>query len=335
MGKEDLGFLATNASIYKTIDSNYIVQPNNGYFLMQILETNNFQNNELITRSTILFQDLFNNFICTENNLLSLDDINLKIYIMDGLISSMKHTLFQNSQYFTNIIIETFYTTSYSLYSNLKFLKESIEFNQQSFNSSDFSLIQTYQNDFRDFFLNQFFPLFSNTILQNNDLYDELNKIDNIHTLIYPSINKCKKMNLVSFFHKKKTPFFDHVDYQSHFFDDLQYRKEQSKENIYLYFFLNMKKLVNNNNNFNYTHNILAFEDENYEDFQVNSKKSIYHIKYDARNLRSRDVKNIFIYSYYINNRKKILVGFAFSDNNDYINSFNKYLVKNNTNTNT
>lgn len=324
MGKEELGFLITNSNVYKTIDSNYFVNPNNGFFVMQILATENFQSDTLNSRGKILLQDLFDNFVCTSNNLLSLDDINLKLYIIESLSSSLKHILYSNGSRFTNKMVENFYSTSSTLFTNMKYLKENIEFNQSSFNNSEFQLLNTYQNNFRNLILNEFWRDYFK-VLQNNDLYQELNEIENIHTLIYPHIDKCEKRDIIVNFHKKKTQFFDHVNYQSLFFKDLVENKQQQSQIMHLYFFLQMKKLKENTH-FQYTHNILANDKNSEYDFQTNYNNPIYHIKYHSNNLRQEDVRNIFIYSYYMNNSKKCLIGFAFKDSDDYMKSFRKFL---------
>ena len=166
MGKEDLGLLVTTISIYKTIDESYFIGDNNGHLLLETLETSNYSNNNLNTRGKQFFEDIFNNFVCTENHILDLDMIRRKIYILKHISITIEQFFLKNTSLFTKEEIQDFYTKSYSCIINLEMLINYIEYKQESLNTYEFNKITDIQNDPRDYVLYLFGSIFYITIFQ-------------------------------------------------------------------------------------------------------------------------------------------------------------------------
>ena len=76
-----------------------------------------------------------------------------------------------------------------------------------------------------------------------------------------------------------------------------------------------------------YTHNMIVKEINPKLEFSINQKDNIFYIKYDINNMEGfeNEVKKIFIYAYSYYKKKKILIGFAFRNNDDYRSSYRKY----------
>ena len=334
MGKEDIGLIVNAMSIYRTIDSSYFLSPNNGYVLESLLELENFNNNSLYTAGQKFFNDIFTNFVCQPNNILDLDTIRRKLFFMENLIFSIKSILINNlrKDVFSIDDIKNFYSHSYALTTNYKYLISHIEYKEESFNNNEFSHLDIIQNNFKSYVVSSFWNKYF-TCLSQNDLYQELHTIERIHTLITPTVEKVTTTNnsrlerymiqIKVEYDKKKTTYFDYIDYNSLFFDDL--RSEYLSKKMYLYFYkdiYSLKEIYNPN----YTHNLLGYETSNNNDFFVNIVTKKYHVKYHLNDLKQ--AYNIFIYGYYKNNGKNILVGFAFKDEDHYQNSWRKFLYK-------
>jgi hypothetical protein len=331
MGKEDLGLLVTTISIYKTIDESYFIGDNNGHLLLETLETSNYSNNNLNTRGKQFFEDIFNNFVCTENHILDLDMIRRKIYILKHISITIEQFFLKNTSLFTKEEIQDFYTKSYSCIINLEMLINYIEYKQESLNTYEFNKITDIQNDLRDYVLYLFWDRYFTSLSSNTNLYEELNQINNISNIINPTIrtvvehhtiNDSIKLDMISIYNKKKTPYFDFINYNSSI---LKHQGQLSaKKAIYLYSYCGIDKVLELKNPV-HSHNLLCHALDNKNDFISNSQEEIYHVKYDDNGLREKDIHNIFIYGYSLNQQKKILVGFAFYDNTHYNNSFNNY----------
>jgi len=332
MGKEDIGLLINSMSIYRTIDNSYFLAGNNGNILESLLELEDYNNSSLFTSGKQFFSDIFTNFICTANNVLDLDTLRRKLYFMENLIFSIKTILINNlrKDVFTVDNIRVFYTQSYSLTSNLKYLISHIELKESSFNNNEFAQLDVIQNNFKSYVLNTFWNKYF-TCLAQNDLYEELHTIEQIHTLITPTVQKVTTTNnsrlerymiqILVNYDKKKTTYFDQIDYNSLFFDDL--KTNQNEKKMYLYFYKDIYSLTEIYTP-DYTHNLLGYEATNNNNFVVNSQNKKFHVKYHLNNLKQ--AHNIYVYGFYRNNGKKILVGFAFKDEEHYQTSWRKFL---------
>ena len=336
MGKEDIGLLINSMSIYRTIDPSYFLAGQNGNVLESLLELEDYNNNSLYIAGQQFFQDIFTNFICTPNNLLDLDNIRRKLFFMENLIFSIKSILINNlrKDVFTTEDIRNFYTHSYTLTANLKYIISHMELKDESFNSNEFAQLDTIQNNFKSYVLSTFWNKYF-TCLAQNDLYEELHTIERIHTLITPTVEKVTTTNnsrlerymiqILVDYDKKKTTYFDQIDYNSLYFDDLKTETVQKK--IYLYFYKDIYSLREIHNTPDYTHNMLGYEATNNNNFLVNAPTKKYHIKYNLNDLK--EAYNLFIYGFYKNNSKNILVGFAFKDEEHYEKSWRKFLYPN------
>lgn len=332
MGKEDIGFIINAISIYKTIDSNYFVSPSNGYTLESLIALQDYTDNGIYTSGRQFFVDIFDNFICTANNLLDLDTIRRKLYFMENLSFSVKATFINNlrSDIFTTENIKNFYYYSYALITNLRYLINHIELKEESFDANEFAQMDIVQNNFRSYMLTTFWAKFF-LCLSTNDLYEELHTIEQIHTLITPSVKTVTTTNksqlerfmiqVFTTYDKKKTIYFDQVDYNSPFFKDL--KTTMTPRKVFLYLYKDLDGL-NEINSVNYTHNMLAYDATQNNNFYSNIQQKLYHVKYHNNGLKQAN--NIFIYGYYKNNQKNVLVGFAFSDQSHYQTSIKTFL---------
>jgi hypothetical protein len=273
------------------------------------------------------------NFICTANNVLDLDSIRRKLFFMENLIFSIKTILVNNlrKDVFTIEDIRNFYHHSYTLTTNLKYLISHIELKEESFDANEFLQLDIIQNNFKSYILNTFWNKYF-SVLAQNDLYEELHTIEKIHTLITPTVEKVTTTNnsrlqrymiqISVNYDKKKTPYFDQIDYNSLFFDHL--KTQQNEKKVYLYFYKDLYSLSEIYHSPNYTHNMLGYESSNNNNFVVNQGNKKFHIKYHMNDLK--EAFNIYIYGYIKNNNKNILLGFAFKDNEHYQKSLRKFL---------
>lgn len=332
MAKEDIGFIISTISLFKTIDSNYFISPSNGYTLQSLLSLEDYTDNGIYTSGKQFFQDIFDLFICTDNHILNLDMIRKKLYLMENLTSSI-NSIFTNNlrtDIFTVSDIQNFYTYSYSLIYNLKYLIQHIELKEETFNNNEFNQMNLVQNNFKSYILNTFWNKYFLSLSQNS-LYNELHTIEQIHQLITPKITTVNTTNnssleryliqITVLYDKKKTPFFDQINYDSKFFDDL--KNLQNPKQVYLYFFKDLHSLGQNYSP-NYTHNLLGTDTSSTNLFFVNAKNQKFHVKYHLNGLK--ESYNIFIHSFYYNNNKKIFVGFAFKDLDHYKSSIPQFL---------
>ena len=332
MGKEELGLLVTSISIYKTIDETYFSGTNNGHLLLETLETENYSDNNLNTRGRLFFEDLFNNFVCTETHILDLDMIRRKVYVLKHISITVENFFLKNATLFTKEEIQEFYSRSYSLIINLELLINQIEYKQETLNTYEFNRITLLQDQLKNYILYIFWNRYYTSLSNNTNLYEELNQINNISNIINPtirtvvehqSVNESIKLDMVTIYSKKKTPYFDFVNYNSAFLDH-QGKLSPSKK-IHLYSYCGIDKLLEVKNPV-FSHNILCHPFDNKNDYITNGQNEIYHIKYDSNGLREKDIYNIFIYGFaYNQNKKKVLIGFAFFDNIHYRNTFNNY----------
>lgn len=318
MGKEDIGLIYTAISIYKTIDQSYFYSPNNGYILEALLSTEDYEANSLYNSGKLFFQDMFDTYICTSNILLDLDTLRRKLYLLENLIFSIKAVLINNleKEVFTSDDIKLFYTESETLVSNLKYLILHIELKEQTFNATEFNRLDSIQTSFRNYILDNFWSRFF-VCLSSNPLYEDLHKIEKIHELITPVIINNTTTNYSTLerftieidttYDKKKTTYFDQVDYNSLFFQDMKSRLKSKKVYLYLYKDLNCLQEITTPN---YTHNMIGYQSSNNNAFSVNQSEKLFHIKYHSNQVK--EAYNIYIHSYYKNNNKKVLVGFAF-----------------------
>lgn len=332
MGVEYLGLLISNISVYKSIDENYFLNMNsNGYHLLQSLSQQNYSNGSLKPQGRQFFVDLFNNFICINNHILNLDDIKRKIYILDNLELSVKNYFLSNSLGFTKEEIQDFYRHSYSLLINLKTLSQYIEYKEQSLNEYEFEHINTLQNNLRDYIVDFFFDKYFMYLSENKNLIVELQQIDQISRIIKPttirtiSYNIPVKTDYICTYDKKKTKYFDYIDYSksSQFFEK---NHNDNQRMIHLYSFNGFDDLVQIKEPI-YSHNMLAHEATENNTYAVNFDLKKYHIKYDSNGMREKDIYNIFIYGYQVTGaNKKCLVGFSFFDNTHYENTYHTYI---------
>lgn len=336
MGKEDIGFIISSISIFKTIDSNYFISPSNGYTLESLLSLGDFQDNGIYTSGKQFFQDIFDMFICTDNNLLNLDTLRKKIYLVENLNISI-NSLFINSirtDIFTVDDIQNFYRHSSALLFNLKYLIQHIELKNEHFNNNEFSAMNLIQNNYKSYILNTFWGKYFLS-LSETSIYSELHTIEQIHNLITPqiqTINTTSTINnstlqryliqLTVSYDKKKTKFFDQINYNSKFFNDM--KNMQTPKQVYLYLYKDLISLTENHFP-NYTHNLLGSETSSYRQYFVNMPNDQkYHVKYHINGMK--EAYNIFIHSFYMNNNKKVFVGFAFKDIEHYRKSISHFL---------
>ena len=332
MGKEDIGFIISLLSIFKTIDSNYFVSPSNGYALEALLTLEDYTDNGIFNKAKQFFQDIFDLYICTDNNLLNLDLIRKKLYLMENLHASI-NSMFTNSlrnDIFTISDVQKFYTHSYSLLYNLKYLIQHIEIKEEHFNNNEFEEMNTIQNNYRSYILDIFWNKYFMSLSQTS-LYAELKTIEQINTLITSVTQKTATTNnsslerfliqLTVLYDKKKTLFFDQINYESQFFNDL--KSKQVEKQVYLYFYKNLNCLEQNYAP-NYTHNLLGSDTSSKNPYLVNTKEQKFHVKYHINGLK--EAYNIFIHSFYKNHDKKIFVGFAFKDEEHYQESISQFL---------
>lgn len=334
MGVEDLGLLITNISVYKSIDENYFLNStSNGYQLLESISQQNYSNGSINTQGRQFFYDLFDNFICTNNHILNLDDIKRKIYVLDHLDLSVKNYFLSNSLAFTKEEIQDFYRHAYSLIINLKTLSQYIEYKEESLNEYEFNHLNVLQNNLRNYIINFFWGRYFIYLSQNRNLVQELQQIDQISRIIKPTTIRTTAYNIplktdyISTYNKKKTKYFDYINYSksSQFFEK---NHNDNQKIVHLYSFNGFDDLVDIKVPI-YSHNMLAHAATENNIYAMNFDFKKYHIKYDANGMREKDIYNIFIYGYQECNEsasKVCLVGFAFFDNNHYENSYKKYI---------
>ena len=313
----------------------YFLQTNsNGYHLLESLTQQNYSNGSLNTQGRQFFYDLFNNFICTNNHILNLDDIKRKIYILDNFDLSIKNYFLSNSLAFTKEEIQDFYRHAYSLIINLKTLSEYIEYKQESLNEYEFDHINVLQNNLRDYTINFFWGKYFVYLSQNRNLVKELQAIDQISRIIKPTTIRTTAYNIpvktdyICTYDKKKTKYFDYIDYsqQSKFFEK---NHKSNERKVHLYSFNGFDDLLEIKEPI-YSHNMLAHVATENNAYAVNYDLKKFHIKYDCNGMREKDVYNIFIYGYYISKadmNTRCIVGFSFFDNTHYENSYKKYIA--------
>ena len=263
---------------------------------------------------------------------MNLDDIKRKIYVLDNFDLSVKNYFLSNSVAFTKEEIQDFYRHAYSLIINLKTLIDYIEYKEESLNTYEFDHIDSLQNNLRDYVLEFFWGKYFVYLSQNRNLIKELQQIDQISRIIKPTTIRTIAYNLpvkndyISTYDKKKTPYFDYIDYNNNF-DFFDKNHKNNDRMVHIYSFNGFDDLLQLKNPI-YSHNMFAHLATENNSYVVNHNLKKYHIKYDNNTMREKDIFNIFIYGYYITpSNKKCLVGFSFFDNNHYENSYKKYIA--------
>jgi hypothetical protein len=331
MGLEDLSLLINVVTLYKTVDSTYFTNTSsNGNLLLQLIEQRDGTSSTFSSSVTTFFSDLFANFILTDTSMNSLDDMKLKLYLINNITMLIKTFFINNIYVFTEQEMQDFYSVSHSLLTNITYLTNAIELNNQDFTDNEYTSLNTLQTNLHDYIMNTFISKYISSLNVNDENIVEYieNKVTTItsHKIINEeNLSKLNKKEFELYFHKKKSEFFDYVDYNSLFFEYLQ--NEIPSKTIHLYFYKGIPFLRQIDSPL-YSHNMLVREGSGIGKFITNQPEEIFHIKYNSNGLRMKDVHNIMIYAYSMNsnNSKRILVGFAFRDDCHYTKIYKDYI---------
>ena len=156
---------------------------------------------------------------------------------------------------------------------------------------------------------------------ENTNIYEQLNAIDSLEHLINSRIDSLQKKQYTSRYYKKKTEFFDFVDFRSDFFND----SKQEEKIFNCFSFLQFKDLTEIKEQPIYNYNIIGKIKDSDEGFILNKNPDKYLFKISSNGLKT--FNNFFVYGYvFLKNGGKALLGFAFKDEVHYQNTFRKYI---------
>ena len=188
MGLEDLSLLINVVTLYKTVDSTYFTNTSsNGNLLLQLIEQRDGTSSTFSSSVTTFFSDLFANFILTDTSMNSLDDMKLKLYLINNLTMLIKNFFINNIYVFTEQEMQDFYSVSHSLLTNITYLTNAIELNNQDFTDDEYTSLNTLQTNLHDYIMNTFISKYISSL--NVDDENIVEYIENkVTTITSPKI---------------------------------------------------------------------------------------------------------------------------------------------------
>lgn len=254
-----------------------------------------------------------NNFIT-----LTIQEMKLELLKIQTINKSIHSFFYTKPEFFISQEIQTFYQISNDFETKLNFIINNITINYIGISNIDNLELQSLQKKFRAYILETFWLKY----------YENLKKEDPIRNSGSSSIEVVQRekypiWNIDILYNKQKLSHFDFLSSQFQFYSLKQ--KENIKKGKL--FFYGLPEELRELNNPPYTHNMIVKEINPKLEFSINQKDNIFYIKYDINNMEGyeNEVKKIFIYAYSYYKNKKILIGFAFRNNDDYRSSYRKY----------
>jgi hypothetical protein len=254
-----------------------------------------------------------NNFIT-----LTVTEMKLELLKIQTINKSIHSFFYTKPKFFISQEVQIFYQISNDFESKLKSIIDNITINYIGISNIDNLNLQSFQRNYRSYILETFWLKY----------YENLKKEDSVRGSSGLSIEPVKRekypiWNIEILYNKPKVSHFDWMSSQFKLYS-IKQKDYIRKGKLFFYGFPEQLRELKNPP---YTHNMIVKEINPKLEFSINHKDNIFYIKYDINNMKDEEnnVKRIFIYAYSFYKSKKLLIGFAFRNNDDYQLSYKKY----------
>lgn len=285
--------------------------------LNEIIENGVFDFNFFIQGRDFLTRVLENNNFIT----LTISEMKLELLKIQTINKSIHSFFYIKPQFFISQEIQTFYQISNDFEKKLESIINNITINYIGISRTDNLQLQSLQRNYRSYILETFWLKY----------YENLKKEDPTRSsggssLLSIEVAKREKYpiwNIEILYNKQKINHFDWLSSQFKFYSI----KEKDNLKKGKLFFYGQPEELRELKDPPYTHNMIVKEINPKLEFSINHKDNVFYIKYDINNMKGEEhnVKRIFIYAYTYYKTKKLLIGFAFRNNDDYQSSYKKY----------
>jgi hypothetical protein len=241
-----------------------------------------------------------------------LRDVSFKDTLKDNMILYLKKirniNMIIDSYFFTKPIlfleldIKKFYTISSLLEDVINSTINKITIDNISINTTENDYILDLQRQYRDYIKTNFFKKYMENVLKETDN-------TSLGASITPFIRENIKWSIEIVYNQKKRTHFEYIYQQCH----NPRMNFGPKKLVTLYFMKNVIHLPKIENNYSWTHNMVAKEYDAKSEYSIHRKENLYNIRYDINNVKENELKRIYVYGYSIINAKKVFIGFAYS----------------------
>lgn len=248
---------------------------------------------------------------------LTIEEIQLESIKIKTVNSSIHSFFYGKPKFFTSSEIQLFYQISNDLDKKIDQIINDITINYIGLSTINNLKLQTLQQKYRSYLLETFWikyyenlkiePVFGNSNI-NSSIFRQREK------RTFPI------WEVEILYNKPKMNHFNFISSQFQIYSS----KSQEKKKGRLSFYREPNRLKKISEPF-YTHNMIVKEINPKLDFSINQKDNIYYIKYDINIISFDEVKRIFIYGYTEYKEKKILIGFAYRNNDHYREIYKNY----------
>lgn len=251
---------------------------------------------------------------------LTIEEIRLESIKIKTINHSIHSFFYGKPKFFTPQEIQLFYQLSNDLDKKIEQIINDITINCIGLSNIENLKLQSLQQKYRSYLLETFWQKYFENLKIEPISSSSSSYFNNSQNSILKQKNSVPVWEVEILYNKPKMNHFDFISSQFQLYSSKTEEKKKGRLSFY-----GEPSQIRKIENPLYTHNMIVKEINAKLEFSVNQKDNIFYIKYDINTISFDEVKRIFIYGYTEYKQKKILIGFAYRNNEHYQKIYKKY----------
>lgn len=240
---------------------------------------------------------------------LTIEEIRLESIKIKTINNSIHSFFYGKPKFFTSQEIQLFYQLSNDLDKKIEQIINDMTINYTGLSTIENLKLQSLQQKYRSYLLETFWQKY----------FENLN-LEKPSTVIQREKKSVPIWEVEILYNKPKMSHFDFISSQFQLYSSKTEEKKKGRLSFY-----GEPSQIRKIDNPVYTHNMIVKEINVKLEFSMNQKDNLFYIKYDINTVSFHEVKRIFIYGYTEYKQKKILIGFAYRNNEHYREIYKQY----------